>query len=64
MQVLIGNIVKTQFADYPCASREEAEALVVRLREREKERRLDRRDAQDADGGAPRAGGAELPRGG
>lgn len=38
MCVLIGNTVKTQYADYPCATREEAEALFIRLRERERER--------------------------
>lgn len=32
MQVLIGNIVKTEVADYPCATREEAEALYFALR--------------------------------
>ena len=37
MCVLIGNIVKTEFADYPCATREEAEALFMRLREREQQ---------------------------
>ena len=38
MRVLIGNTVKTQFADYPCATREEAEALFMTLRDREEHR--------------------------
>lgn len=36
MQVIVGNIVKTDFGDYPCANREEAEALLMSLRQREK----------------------------
>lgn len=32
MRALIGNMVKTEVADYPCASREEAEALYIALR--------------------------------
>jgi len=36
MQVIIGNTVKTDFADYPCASREEAEALFMSLLQRDK----------------------------
>lgn len=31
MPVLIGNTVKTATADYPCATREEAEALFLAL---------------------------------
>ena len=38
MCVLIGNTVKTQFADYPCATREEAETLFMTLRDREEGR--------------------------
>lgn len=34
MHVLVGNIVKTDVADYPCATREEAEALYLALRNR------------------------------
>jgi hypothetical protein len=47
MCVLIGNTVKTKYADYPCATREEAEALFMRLREREHEQ-------QEAAGRSPR----------
>lgn len=36
MQVIIGNTVKTDFGDYPCANREEAEALLMSLVQREK----------------------------
>jgi hypothetical protein len=32
MCVLIGNMVKTRTADYPCRTREEAEALYMALR--------------------------------
>jgi hypothetical protein len=32
MCVLIGNMVKTETADYPCHSREEAEALYFALK--------------------------------
>ena len=32
MCVLIGNMVKTKTADYPCGTREEAEALYLALR--------------------------------
>ena len=42
MCVLIGNTVKTAVADYPCATREEAEALFLQLRQREAEN--ERRD--------------------
>ncbi|HZP13857.1 MAG TPA: hypothetical protein VFB36_15680 [Nevskiaceae bacterium] len=38
MCVLIGNTVKTESGDYPCKTREEAEALFMQLREREKSR--------------------------
>jgi hypothetical protein len=38
MCVLIGNTVKTETGDYPCKTREEAEALFMQLREREKAR--------------------------
>lgn len=38
MHVLVGNIVKTEVADYPCATREEAEALYLALRNRDAER--------------------------
>jgi hypothetical protein len=34
MCVLIGNMVKTRTADYPCKTREEAEALYMALRDR------------------------------
>jgi hypothetical protein len=55
MCVLVGNTVKTKYADYPCATREEAEALFMRLREREQ---------QKAAGDAPRqqASGDSGPR--
>lgn len=33
MKVLIGNMVKTDNGDYPCATREEAEALFMTLRD-------------------------------
>ncbi len=36
MRVIIGNTVKTDFGDYTCASREEAEALLMSLIERDK----------------------------
>ena len=36
MHVIIGNTVKTDFGDYPCANREEAEALLVSLLERDR----------------------------
>ncbi len=36
MHVIIGNTVKTDFGDYPCASREEAEALLISLIQRDK----------------------------
>jgi hypothetical protein len=35
MCFLVGKTVKTQFADYSCATREEAEALYMSLRHRE-----------------------------
>ena len=35
MCVLVGNTVKTETGDYPCKTREEAEALFMTLRERE-----------------------------
>lgn len=35
MRVIIGNTVKTDFGDYPCASREEAEALMLTLLQRD-----------------------------
>lgn len=38
MCVLIGNTVKTETGDYPCKTREEAEALFMQLRERDKAR--------------------------
>lgn len=38
MCVLIGNTVKTDTGDYPCKTREEAEALFMQLRERENTR--------------------------
>lgn len=38
MCVLIGNTVKTSTGDYACKTREEAEALFVQVREREKAR--------------------------
>jgi hypothetical protein len=43
MCVLIGNTVKTETAEYPCRTREEAEALYMQLleRERAKEARSD-----------------------
>lgn len=36
MHVIIGNTVKTDFGDYPCANREEAEALLISLLQRDK----------------------------
>lgn len=36
MHVIIGNTVKTDFGDYPCANREEAEALLMSLLQRDK----------------------------
>ncbi len=36
MHVIIGNTVKTDFGDYFCASREEAEALLMSLVQRDK----------------------------
>ena len=36
MHVIIGNTVKTDFGDYTCASREEAEALLISLIQRDK----------------------------
>jgi hypothetical protein len=50
MRVLIGNMVKTDVADYPCATREEAEALFMALREpnpsgHDESRRLERERA-------------------
>lgn len=38
MRALIGTLVKTQVADYPFAHREQAEAFVVSLKLRERER--------------------------
>ena len=35
MRALVGNMVKTEVADYPCATREEAEALYLTLRRRQ-----------------------------
>ena len=42
MRVLIGNMVKTGVADYPCASREEAEALYMTLHDRHEPERSQR----------------------
>jgi len=36
MHVIIGNTVKTDIGDYPCANREEAEALLMTLLQRDK----------------------------
>ena len=36
MCVLIGNTVKTESGDYPCKTREEAEALYMQILERER----------------------------
>lgn len=36
MRQIIGNTVKTDFADYPCANREEAEALLMSLIQRDR----------------------------
>ena len=36
MCVLIGNTVKTETGEYPCKTREEAEALYLQILEREK----------------------------
>ena len=54
MCVLVGNTVKTRFADYPCATREEAEALYLRLREREQ-------GQHSAAGDSPRQQKADTP---
>lgn len=48
MQVIIGNTVKTDFGDYPCANREEAEALLMSLVQREKAK-VPRQDFQLTD---------------
>ena len=44
MRVLIGNMVKTGVADYPCATREEAEALFMALHDRDEPARPERRE--------------------
>ena len=36
MQVIIGNTVKTDFGDYPCTNRDEAEALFMSLLQRDR----------------------------
>jgi hypothetical protein len=36
MRQIIGNTVKTDFGDYPCANREEAEALLMSLIQRDR----------------------------
>ena len=36
MRLIIGNTVKTDFGDYTCANREEAEALLMSLIQRDK----------------------------
>jgi hypothetical protein len=46
MCVLIGNTVKTETGDYPCKTREEAEALFMQLRERSKARAQSRAGGQ------------------
>lgn len=51
MCVLIGTTVKTQYADYPCASRDEAETLFMTLRAREQPPVRDRERAREADQG-------------
>ena len=48
MCVLIGTTVKTQYADYPCATREEAETLFMTLRAREAAPMRDRVRAPEA----------------
>lgn len=49
MYVLIGTTVKTQYADYPCATREEAETLFMTLRAREAPPTRDRERPREAD---------------
>jgi len=39
MRAIVGNTVKTDFGDYLCADREQAEALFMSLHLRERERR-------------------------
>ena len=46
MRVLIGNMVKTGVADYPCATREEAEALFMALQDRKEPARQERRERE------------------
>jgi len=58
MRILIGNTVKTDFGEYPCATREEAEALFRSLEERAANRA---EPAQDEDsGGTPPPAGRPL----
>lgn len=39
MSAIVGNTVKTEFGDYLCPNREQAEALFMSLHLRERERR-------------------------
>ena len=57
MCVLVGTTVKTKVADYPCATREEAEALFVELKQREErvERRSEDRENDSIHQAARRA---------
>jgi hypothetical protein len=44
MRVIIGNTVKTDFGDYPCDSREQAEALLMSLHLLERQRTQQREE--------------------
>jgi hypothetical protein len=49
MRVIVGNTVKTDFGDYPCDSREQAEALLMSLHllERQRSQQRDEKAAKE-----------------